>query len=197
VIAKCRYNTRRHCYGSPASGGFGFDQLEPSIDSLQLFRNSQVAKLEIDIPPSQTKRLSLPKAHRESYRIERFKSVTFERLQERPGLGWRQRLDLVLLHPRAGGQSGDISRDQTPSKGMIERASQSASDVPDALRPQAFGALAVDELLYMHRCQPIQGELAKRRLEMKADVNLVACVSPRPDVRSHNLLQPLVQEFAN
>jgi hypothetical protein len=66
VIANCRYNTRRHCDGSPTSGSFGFDQLAPPIDSLQLFCNSHVTELEIDISPSQSKRLSLPKAHRES-----------------------------------------------------------------------------------------------------------------------------------
>lgn len=48
------------------------------MDSLLLSRNPDVTHIEVHILPAQSECLALAKAHRQSHRIERFKTVSLD-----------------------------------------------------------------------------------------------------------------------
>lgn len=89
VLAEAIHDHRWHHEGSPAPLRFRWHKRELAVDALQLIAHADRPAVEIDVFPSEAKRLALTKSQSQSDREERFETVPTNRAQELPGFFWR------------------------------------------------------------------------------------------------------------
>lgn len=86
VFTESNNNGGRQRHGSPTPWGLRLNELERTVDSLELLVDSQLAHFEVYVPPSQAQRLSLAQAHRQGNGVQSFKSVFLKLNTDCPGL---------------------------------------------------------------------------------------------------------------
>src|SRR5581483_5459047 len=113
-------------------------------NSLQLSVDSQVAQLEIDVRPPQSKGLALAQAQRQRDRVKRLKAMPPDCRKEAPGFCRVERANLVRGYARAVNKGGRVSCDKAPSQGLIQSSTQCSAQVADTLRGQPLRELTVE-----------------------------------------------------
>src|SRR5690349_20777912 len=107
-----------------ASLGLGLEYGEPAIDPGERVPDEESTSIQVDVRPAQGQELTLTHTCAESRNPQRVQPVVRCGLDQQPGLGGRQREDLVLRHSWWIYQLGDVAGDKPPAFGRDESSTQ-------------------------------------------------------------------------